>query len=43
MPAAYRNFCMGPDGRLRAPDKETRVQRPVLFKPESASAGNNIG
>ena len=30
MPAAYRNFCMGPDGRLRAPDKKTRVQRPVL-------------
>jgi hypothetical protein len=29
MPAAYRNFCMGPDGRLRAPDKKTRVQRPV--------------
>ena len=23
---------MGPDGRLRAPDKETRVQRPVFSK-----------
>ena len=23
---------MGPDGRLRAPDKKTRVQRPVFSK-----------